>query len=128
MVNASQTVTQNGSQIAATIRQQIGLDAWLAVSAREPRWWQSSETGNITFTFRFGSRHGLSKWIDVAYNRGTDLYDVKGYKLHRNGCRAVLKLPSEFELSGYEYTEYEGIYADSLPDIVREINRIAEIA
>lgn len=127
MVNASQTVTQNGSQIAATIRQQIGLDSWLAVIAREPRWWQNSETGYITFTFRFGSRHGLSKWIDVAYNRATDLYDVKAYKLHRNGCKSTLKIPSEFEPDGYEYFEYEGIYAESLPDLVREINRLGEI-
>ena len=128
MVNTTQIESQNASQIAATIRDQIGLNAWLAVSARQARWWINGQTGHVTFTFRFGSRHGLSKWVDIAYNRGTDLYDVKGYKVHRNGCHSVFKLPSEFEFDGYEYTEYEGVYADSLPDIVREINRLAEIA
>lgn len=128
MVNTTATQPRDASQIAATIRQQIGLDAWLAVSARQHRWWLNGRTGFVTFTFRFGSRHGLPKWIDIAYNRATDLYDVQGYKIHRNGCARVFKLPSDFDPDGYEYTDYKGVYADSLPDLVREINRLAEIA
>lgn len=117
------TTTVTAQQIASTIRDQIGLDSWLAVSARTPRYW-STEDGNVTFSFRFGNRYGLAKWCDITYKPGTDLYDIVAYKIHRNGVKKTLRIASEYELDGYEYTSYEGVYADNLPSLVRQINTI----
>ena len=75
-----------GNEIATTIKRQIGLDAWLAVSARNPRWW-TNETGDVVFAFRFGSRYGLPKWCEITYQSVSDDYDLWAYKIHRNGCR-----------------------------------------
>lgn len=121
------TTTTDHAITAYTIKQQIGLDAWLAVSARNPRYW-STEDGAVTFSFRFGSRYGLQKWCQITYRPGKDLYDVCAYKIHRNGVKKTFRIASEYELDGYEYTEYEGVYADMLGNLVRQINTIAEVA
>lgn len=118
--------TTDPAMVAYIIKQQIGIDAWLAVSARDPRYW-STEDGAVTFTFRFGSRYGLQRWAQITYQPGKDLYDVCAYKIHRNGVKKTLRVPSAYEPDGYEYTEYEGVYADRLDSLVRHINRIAEV-
>lgn len=118
--------TTTFQETALTIKRQIGLDAWLAVSAREPRYW-ATEDGSVTFAFRFGSRYGLAKWCQITYKPGKDLYDVCAYKIHRNGVKKTFRIASEYELDGYEYTEYSDVYADSLASLVRQINTIAEV-
>jgi hypothetical protein len=80
------------------------------------------------FAFRFGNRYGLAKWIEITYKRGADLYDIVAYKIHRNGVKKTLRVASEYELDGYEYTSYEGVYADNLPSLVRQINLIGELS
>ena len=121
------TTTITAYDIAATIRDQIGLDAWLAVSGRTPRYWRL-DNGDVTFAFRFGGAYGLAKWCEITYKTGADLYDIVAYKIHRNGAKSTLRIASEYEVDGFEYTQYEGVYADSLSSIVREINTIAELS
>lgn len=116
-----------GQQIASTIRRQIGTDVWLAVSARNPRWW-TSPTGDVVFAFRFGSRYGLAKWCEITYQSSSDDYDLIAYKVHRNGVKSTLSLPSEYEADGVERAEYEGLYADTLPTFVRSVNLMGEFA
>lgn len=113
--------------IATTIKQQIGTDAWLAVSAREAKFW-TADNGTTTLAFRFGDRYGLPKWCEITYRPGSDDYSIHAYKIHRNGCRKTLRIASEYEPSGYEYAEYEGVYADSLGMLVRYANQIAELS
>lgn len=120
------TTTSDALQVASTIKQQIGLDVWLAVSARNARYWET-EQGNVTFAFRFGSSYGLAKWCEITYKRGADAYDIVAYKVHRNGVKKTLSIASEYEIDGYEYTSYSDVYFESLGNIVREINRIGEI-
>lgn len=107
-----------GVEIAKTIRDQIGLDTWLAVSARNPRWWTDS-TGDVVFAFRFGSRYGLARWIEIAYREVSDDYDLLAYKIHRNGCKRTFRFEGES-------TEYEGVYAASLAPLIRSINQQAD--
>ena len=121
------TTTNDALEVASTIKRQIGIDAWLAVSARDPRYY-STDDGTVTFSFRFGSRYGLAKWCEISYNRGTDLYDIVAYKVLRNGVKKTLRVASEYEMDGYEYTSYSGIYADSLPSLLRRINVIGELS
>lgn len=94
--------------VAATIRQQIGTDTWLAVSARKPKY-RLDGNNNTVFSFRFGSRYGLQCWIDVTYERVTDDYRIFAYRFKRNGCKQVI-------------ANYEGVYADSLAFLIRDIN------
>jgi len=114
-------------QIAQTIHEQIGLDTWLAVGGRDRRV-HIDEDGNVVNQFRFGSRYGLPKYIDITYKRGRDDYNVHGYKIHRNGVKKTLRVASEYEMDGYEYTSYSGVYADSLPSLVRQINVVSELS
>jgi hypothetical protein len=107
-------VRYEDSGIAATIRQQIGVDAWLAVSAREPKWW-TDDQGRVVFAFRFGDRYGLPKWCEITYRPGSDDYSVKAYKIHRNGCKRTID-------------QFDGVYADALGFLVRDINSEAEFA
>jgi hypothetical protein len=111
--------------IAATIRQQIGTDAWLAVSARDPKWW-TSDSGDIVLAFRFGSRYGLPKWCEITYRSGRDSYDIGAYKIHRNGCKKTLSVPDE--ITGTYYADWTDIYADNLGSFVRIANTMAEIS
>lgn len=120
------TITTDSARVAYTIREQIGSNAWLAVSGRDARYW-STEDGAVTFAFRFGSSYGLPKWCQITYKPGKDLYDVCAYKIHRNGVKKTFSIASEYELDGYEYTEYTDVYADSLGNLVRQINLIAEV-
>jgi hypothetical protein len=113
--------------VAITIRQQIGADSWLAVSGRDPRYW-TSDNGEVTFAFRFGSTYGLPRWCEITYKRGSDDYTIHAYKIHRNGVRKTLSVPSDYEPDGREYTTYEGVYADRLPSLVRYINTIGELS
>jgi hypothetical protein len=117
------TITIDAQIVALTIKKQIGTDAWLAVSGRNERYW-TTDDGNVTFAFRFGNAYGLPKWCEITYKTGADLYDIVAYKIHRNGVKKTLRIASEFELDGYEYTSYEGVYGDSLPALVRDINTI----
>lgn len=95
--------------IAQTIRQQIGTDTWLAVSARD-----AVDHGD-KITFRFGNRYGLPHYIEITYRRSTDDYSVKAWRVHRNGCIKVL-------------AEYDRVYFDLLGWLVRDINNEAEFA
>lgn len=112
----------NDPTAARTIRAQIGTDAWLAVSARQPKWW--TDGGDVVFAFRFGSRHGLPKWCEITYRKGRDDYDVTAYKIHRNGCKRVLSATDE---DGIERADWTGVYADRLGPLVREANTIGEL-
>jgi hypothetical protein len=96
--------------IAQTIRQQIGTDTWLAISAREATYY-----GKTCLKFRFGSRYGLPKWIQVTYNPGRDDYTILAWQVHRNRCVKDL-------------ARYEGVYADSLGWLIRDINLEVEMA
>lgn len=95
--------------IAQTIRQQIGTDTWLAVSARD-----AVDHGD-KITFRFGNRYGLPNYIEITYRRATDDYSVKAWRVHRNGCIKVL-------------AECDRVYFDLLGWLVRDINNEAEFA
>ena len=121
------TTTSRGTVVASAIRQQIGLDSWLASSARDARWW-TDDNGDIVFVFRFGSRYGLAKWCEITYKSGRDDYDIIAYKIHRNGMKNTLSIPSEYEPNGREYTKYEGYYAESLSGLIRQINLIGELS
>jgi len=114
-------------QIAQTIHEQIGLDTWLAVSGRDRRAY-IDEDGNVVNQFRFGSRYGLPKYIDITYKRGRDDYNVHGYKIHRNRVVSTFSHASEYELDGKEYAIYDGVYADQLPELVRRINVLSELS
>ena len=113
--------------IASTIKNQIGLDAWLAVSGRDLRYWTNA-TGDIVFAFRFGSRYGLPKWIEITYQQASDDYDVIAYKIRRNGVKATLTIPDAFNENGIERAEWDGVYFDALPRIVRRANLIGELS
>ena len=113
-------------QIAQTIHEQIGLDTWLAVGGRDRRV-HIDEDGNVVNQFRFGSRYGLPKYIDITYKRGRDDYHVHGYKIHRNKAVSTFIHASE-HIDGKEFTKYDGVYADQLPDLVRLINQLAELS
>lgn len=102
------------NNIAQTIKQQIGIDTWLAVSARNPQWFLNDD-GDTVLRFRFGNRYGLPHFIEITYRPGRDLYDLKGYKIHRNRCRTVLD-------------DYTDVYADSLGFLIRDINNEAVFA
>lgn len=115
-----------GAEIARTIRSQIGIDAWLAVSARQPRWWTNS-TGDVVFSFRFGSRYGLAKWIEITYTVADD-YDVVAYKIRRNGLRQTITAPDQYAENGIETCEWDGVYFDDLPRLVRRANLLAELS
>lgn len=97
------------STIAQTIIEQIGTDAWLAVSARNP-----IDHGD-KITFRFGSRYGLPHYIEITYRHASDDYSIVGYRVHRNGCKRVI-------------AEYDGITWESLGWLVRDINNEAVFA
>lgn len=102
--------------IAETINRQIGLDTWLAVSGRNPRYW-TNDNGDVTYSFRFGSSYGLPHWCEITYNVDSDLYTFDAYKIHRNGCKRNI------ELGGYEGEAYfTHVYADSLSSLVRSVN------
>lgn len=116
-----------GAEIATTMKRQIGLDAWLAVSARNPRWW-TNDDGNVVFAFRFGSRYGLAKWCEITYRPGSDDYAMTAYRIRRNGCKSVLSIPDEYEPSGRDTADWDGLYADSLGIFVRSANEIGEFA
>ena len=113
-------------QIAETIHRQIGLDAYRAVSGRDRRAY-IDEDGNVVNQFRFGSQYGLRKYIDITYKRGRDEYNVHGYKVHRNRAVSTFIHASE-HIDGKEFTKYDGVYADQLPDLVRLINQLAELS
>jgi hypothetical protein len=114
-----------GREIAATIRRQIGTDAWLATSARDPRFW-TNETGDVVFAFRFGSRYGLPKWCEITYRRASDDYGVIAYKIHRNGCKKTLNQPDE--ITGTYWAEWNGIHADMLGTFIRIANQMGELS
>ena len=111
----------NDPTAARTIRAQIGTDTWLAVSARQPKWW--TDGGDVVFAFRFGSRYGLPKWCEITYRKGRDDYDVTAYRIHRNGCKRVLSITDEY---GLDQTDWTGVYADRLGSLVRQANTIGE--
>lgn len=100
-------------QVAKEIRRQIGVESWLAVSAREPQFFLNPE-GQPAIRFRFGSRYGLKRYMEIAYRRGTDDYSLWAYKIRRNGDVETIR---EF-----------GLYCDGLPYFVREINQQEEAA
>lgn len=99
--------------IAQTIQRQIGTDAWLAVSARNASYCETPEGTQLRF--RFGDRYGLAKWCEITYKRGSDDYAIAAYKIRRNGKREALAF-------------YEGVYADSLGFLIRDINLEAELS
>jgi len=113
-------------QIAETIHRQIGLDAYRAVSGRDRRAY-IDEDGNVVNQFRFGSQYGLRKYIDITYKRGRDDYNVHGYKVHRNRAVSTFIHASE-HIDGKEFTKYDGVYADQLPNLVRLINVVSELS
>ena len=100
--------------VIQTIKQQIGTDTWLAVSARSESYF-ISESANATLKFRFGNRYGLPNYIEIEYRAGSDDYALRAYRIHRNGCKSVL-------------ADYEGVYADSLAFLIRDINQEAQFA
>lgn len=116
--------TRVSADIASTIKAQIGTDNWLAVSARAPKFW-TDDAGNVVFAFRFGSRHGLAKYVQITYRDRTDDYAIQAFKVRRNGLRETFKVVNDW---GVEYTESDGIYADQIGWIVRYYNTIAEFA
>jgi hypothetical protein len=97
-----------GRGIADAIKMQIGTDAWLAVSARNPRWWTNSN-GDVVFAFRYGNRYGCPCWCEITYQDASDDYDVRTIKVRRNGHVDVL-------------SEQDGVYASSLGEVIREAN------
>lgn len=94
--------------IAQTIIEQIGTDAWLAVSAREIT---PLESG---VTFRFGNRYGLKRFITVTYRPASDDYEILAIRIQRNGTVKQI-------------AQYEGITFESLAWLIRDINAEAEI-
>ena len=121
------TTTNDALEVASTIKRQIGIDAWLAVSARDPRYY-STDDGTVTFSFRFGSRYGLAKWCEITYKRGADTYDMVAYKVHRNGVKKTLSIASKYEPDGVESASYSNVYFDMLPSLVRQANTIGELS
>ena len=113
------------SQIASTIRTQIGTDAWFAVSGRDAKWW-TNDKNEVVFAFRFGSSYGLQKWCEITYRAGTDDYAIKAYKIHRNGSKRVLSIGDGF--GGRDTAEWDGVYWESLGTWVRQANLIGELA
>ena len=87
---------------------------WLAVSARNPRWW-TDDNGDVVFAFRFGNCYGLPHWCEITYQSASDDYDVYCYKVHRDGCKRALQ--SEDGMA-----DWNGVYASSLGSIIREVN------
>jgi hypothetical protein len=127
MTEIQTTPHPRGVEIAKTIKSQIGLDSWLAVSAREPRWW-TSPTGDVVVAFRFGSAYGLAKWCEITYSVASDDYDVLAYKIHRNGMKRTLSAPDTFAENGIEVCAWDGVYFDALPRLVRRANLIGELS
>jgi hypothetical protein len=89
--------------IADTIRQQIGFDARLAVSARDYSYTHNS------LTFRYGPRNGLKHYTTITYRAGSDDYLVTALKIKRN-------------LEILQLAHFERVYADDLSHFVRLIN------
>lgn len=108
--------------IAETIRRQIGTDAWLAVSARNQKFWVNDD-GNVVYCFRFGSRYGLANWCEITYERGSDDYSIWAYKIRRNGKAETIRL-------GYPdgNVDMTGVYAESLGMLIRDINQEVELS
>lgn len=119
--------TDPNLRVAITIKDQIGTDTWLAVSAREGKWW-TDDNGDVIFAFRFGGRYGLAKWCEITYRRGSDDYAVTAYKIHRNGCKVTLKIADRYEYSGYDTANYYGVHAGLLSFTVRHFNQMGELA
>jgi len=93
--------------VAKTIRQQITLDAWLAVSARHPE----NDSGDLVF--RFGRAGGNKRHIRVHLN-ALDLYDVTATSTQvRSG-------PNWMKVT--DVARYVNVYADTLAELVRSIN------
>jgi len=99
--------------IAKTIQKQIGTDAWLAVSARNASFCEVPE--GVQLRFRYGSSHGLAQWCEITYNRGSDDYAIWAYKINRKGERVELDYDKRI-------AKFEGIYFDTLPWLIRDIN------
>jgi hypothetical protein len=104
----------NHHDTATTIKKQIGIDTWLAVSARSAQFF-ALDNGDTVFKFRFGSRYGLGHWVEVTYRSARDTYDLSAYKVHRNGCKSV-------------FGTYTDVYADSLSFLIRDFNNEAVFA
>lgn len=109
-------VVEGPRGIAATIRQQIGTDAWLAVSARDFGYFLDT-AGNVVARFRVGSRHGLPVIVSVTYHAGRDTYTVECCKIRRNGSTKAVLLDGS--------ASSEDVYAESLGMIVRAFNAAA---
>ena len=108
-------------RVARTIKSQIGIDTWLAVSARET-FYTSHANGDVTLTFRFGSRYGLPQYCEITYVTASDDYEIYAYRVHRNGSKRAIKLGLNDE------AHLTGIYADSLGWLIRDINQEAELS
>jgi hypothetical protein len=113
------------SEIASTIRKQIGTDAWFAVSGRDAKWW-TNDKNEVVFAFRFGSSYGLQKWCEITYRAGSDDYAIKAYKIHRNGSKRILSIGDGW--GGIETAEWDGVYWESLGAWVRQANQLGELA
>jgi len=96
------------NNVAGFIRQQIGTDVWLAVSARQAL---ATSTG---LTFRFGNRYGLARHIQITL-KPSDTYRIVATKVRRNGRVDVI-------------ADYDDITWESLGWIVRNINQEEEFA
>lgn len=111
--------------VAMTIKRQIGLDSWLAVSGRDQKAGVNAD-GDVVLAFRFGPRHGLARWVEITYRGGRDTYDVTAYKVHRNGVRRVLSCPDS--VTGIERAEWTDVYAEQLPTLIRRANVIGDLS
>lgn len=109
------------ADVAQTIKNQIGTDTWLAISAREARY-TGHPNGDVTLTFRFGSRYGLPQYCEITYVTASDDYEIYAYKVRRNGNEKALTLGLNDE------AHLTGIYADSLGWLIRDINQEAELS
>lgn len=118
-------IAERAEGIADMIRRQIGTDVWLAVSARDPRYW-TTDAGNTVLAFRFGSRYGLPKWCEITYRPGPDDYAMTAYRIRRNGVKSVLSIPDEY--GGRDVADYRSVYADMVGAWVRHFNLMGELA
>ena len=93
-------------QTARTIQQQITLDTWWAISARKPQ-----ATGD-SLIVQYGKRSPAKRQIKITLTPA-DTYDVR-----------VLYTPSRgrnrWKIE--EQAIYHDVYADTLPELLRDIN------
>lgn len=93
-------------QVASAIRDQIGSDVWLAVSARQP---VLIDRG---LRFRFGNRYGAPIHAHIVLEP-TDTYRVVVTRTPNRGAKAHIQ---------QVLSEHDQVYAQDLGDLIRAIN------